>query len=222
MGRATRAGMAVRAETATPCMAARVAATASTSGTGAAEAGLAATPATSASAGARPRRASRPSNRRRPRTSRLLTVPTGQRSRRAASSCESPSRAQSKIGKRWTSLSRSISSWTMAQSSSRSRRLSSSTAISPAPRRSRSLRRRTSPTARSATRRATRWSHPASASGSWIERARRASSRNVTWNASSARWPSASSWRQTRSTIDPWRSTRVANAASDVSPPRAN
>ena len=62
---------------------------------------------------------------------------------------------------------------------------------------------------------------PPAQSGSWIDRARRASSRNVTWNASSARWPSASTWRQTRSTIGPCRSTSVANAASDASPPRA-
>ena len=38
-----------------------------------------------------------------------------------------------------------------------------------------------------ATRQATRWSQPASASGSWIEPRPADSSRKVTWNASSAR-----------------------------------
>ena len=75
-------------------------------------------------------------------------------------------------------------------------------------RRRRSLRSRASRAVLSATP----WSQLPSNSGRWIAPARRARTRNVAWNTSSAACWSPTTWRQTRSTIGPCRCTRAVNA----------
>lgn len=96
------------------------AATVDSSSDGATAAGVPANQFAASIAGAtsRPRRSSLDRNIRRPRESRLLTVPTGHRSERAASSCDLPSRWQSTMTSRNLPGSRSSSPCRMGLRSS--------------------------------------------------------------------------------------------------------
>ena len=132
----------------------------------------------SATAGARPRWISRLRRCCLPRLNWLRIVPTGRPNRRAACPSVRPSMSQSTTAARYRSGSESISAWTTSvRSSSRGSIMQGS--ARPATLCSCRRRRHSAERAWQATRRATPCSQLARDAGCLIERARRASTRNV-------------------------------------------